>query len=161
MREAGRQNKDGRNYADMLAKLYMSRAKELGRPNAEDQPIDGPLGNGKEAIPTNGKIDKSALHLSEPKRIRNKEHLKFVASQPCLVCDRRPAHAHHIKFAQAKALGRKVSDEFTVPLCEIHHQHLHQTGDERDWWKVHKVDPLAVASKLWAITRGNMIEIEI
>ena len=74
------------------------------------------------------KIDKSALTISEPKRIRCKEHLRFVASQPCVICGRLPSHAHHIRYAQSRGLSLKVSDEFTVPLCAIHHQHIHTTG---------------------------------
>jgi hypothetical protein len=44
-----------------------------------------------------------------------KEHCKFVAAQPCLVCGRSPTEAHHIRFAQPRAFGRKVSDEYTGP----------------------------------------------
>jgi Rad52/22 family double-strand break repair protein len=95
------------------------------------------------------KIDKSVLTISEPKRIRSKEHLRFVAQQPCLICGRSPSHAHHIRFAQSKGLGLKVSDEFTVPLCAIHHQQNHTRGDERPWWQEHKIDPLVVAIRLW------------
>ena len=95
------------------------------------------------------KIDKSVLTISEPKRIRSKEHLRFVAQQPCLICGRSPSHAHHIRFAQSRGLGLKVSDEFTVPLCAIHHQQNHATGNERLWWQEHKIDPLAVAERLW------------
>jgi hypothetical protein len=94
-------------------------------------------------------IDKSVLTLSEPKRIRSKEHLRFVARQPCVICGRAPSHAHHVRFAQSKGLGLKVSDEFTVPLCAIHHQQNHTTGNERLWWQEHKIDPLAVAARLW------------
>jgi hypothetical protein len=79
------------------------------------------------------RIDKSALVLSEPRRIRDLGHLAFVAAKPCLVCGRNRAHAHHLKFAQPTALGRKVSDEFIVPLCSLHHRELHQNGDERAW----------------------------
>jgi hypothetical protein len=43
---------------------------------------------------------------------------------------RRPADAHHLRFAQAPALGRKVSDELTVPLCRGHHREVHRCGDE-------------------------------
>jgi hypothetical protein len=43
----------------------------------------------------------------------------------------------------------KVSDEFAVPLCAIHHDETHATGDERQWWKERKIDPLAVAERLW------------
>ena len=95
------------------------------------------------------KIDKSVLTISEPKRIRSKEHLRFVAQQPCLICGRSPSHAHHVRFAQSKGLGLKGSDEFTVPLCAIHHQQNHATGNERLWWQEHKIDPLAVAARLW------------
>jgi hypothetical protein len=98
---------------------------------------------------TAGRIDKSVLTISEPKRIRSKEHLRYVAQQPCLICGRAPSHAHHVRFAQSKGLGLKVSDEFTVPLCAIHHQQNHATGNERLWWQEHKIDPLAVALRLW------------
>ena len=90
---------------------------------------------------TQHKIDKSVLTISEPKRIRCKEHLRLVAEQPCLVCGRSPSHAHHIRYAQAKGLGLKVSDEFTVPLCAIHHSENHATGNERRWWQEHNLDP--------------------
>jgi hypothetical protein len=95
------------------------------------------------------KIDKSALALSEPKRIRSKEHLRFVAQQPCVICGRTPTHAHHVRYAQARGVALKVSDEFTVPLCAIHHSENHTTGDERRWWEERKIDPLTVADELW------------
>jgi DNA recombination protein Rad52 len=100
------------------------------------------------------KIDKSVLTISEPKRHRSKEHLRFVARQPCLICGRSPTHAHHIRFAQSKGLGLKVSDEFTVPLCVIHHTQNHSTGDERRWWREHNIDPLSVADRLWHESRS-------
>ena len=100
------------------------------------------------------KIDKSVLTISEPKRHRCKEHLKFVAHQPCLVCGRSPSHAHHLRYAQPRGLGLKVSDEFTVPVCATHHHQLHQTGNERTWWEEKKIDPLPVAEGLWRSTQG-------
>jgi hypothetical protein len=104
------------------------------------------------ATPTRTKIEKS---IGEPKRIRSKQHLRFVASQPCLICGRSPSHAHHIRYAQSKGLSLKVSDEFTVPLCAIHHHQIHTTGKEREWWEERNVDPLVVASRLWQDTRGR------
>ncbi|MEN9708209.1 MAG: hypothetical protein RIQ68_617, partial [Pseudomonadota bacterium] len=95
------------------------------------------------------RIEKSALVLGEPKRIRNREHLRFVASQPCLVCARMPSQAHHLRFAQPRALGRKVSDEFTVPLCATHHHELHMRGNEKDWWAEKQIEPLSIAEDLW------------
>ena len=100
------------------------------------------------------KIDKSLLILSEPKRHRSKDHLRFVARQPCLVCGRTPSHAHHVRYAQPKGLAIKVSDEFTVPLCAIHHTENHTTGDERRWWQERKIDPLPVAEQLWRESNG-------
>jgi len=101
------------------------------------------------------KIDKSTLALPEPKRRRDKPHLRFVASQPCLVCGRHPSDPHHLRFAQPRALGVKVSDEFTVPLCRGHHRELHQTGDEPAWWDKRKIDALRFARQLWEQTHPN------
>ena len=95
------------------------------------------------------KIDKSQLAIAEPKRLRDKAHLKFVASQPCLVCGRQPSDSHHLRFAQPRAIGLKVSDEFTVPLCRGHHRELHQVGSEKDWWAKYQIDALAMAKQLW------------
>ena len=102
-----------------------------------------------------GKIDKSVLALPEPKRRRDKSHLRFVASQPCLVCGRHPSDPHHLRFAQPRALGAKVSDEFTVPLCRGHHRELHQAGDEIAWWQGRKIDAVCIARQLWEQTHPN------
>jgi hypothetical protein len=75
-------------------------------------------------------------------RLRDKEHCRFAAKQPCIVCGRTPAEAHHIRFAQPRALNRKVSDEYTVPVCRVHHRELHRNGDEASWWAGANVDPL-------------------
>jgi hypothetical protein len=88
-------------------------------------------------------------------RQRNKMHLKFVASQPCLVCQRAPCDAHHVKFAERRALGRKVSDEFTVPLCREHHQELHRYGNEKAWWANVNVMPIETAKSLWDATTSG------
>jgi hypothetical protein len=98
-------------------------------------------------------IDKSVLAISVPRRYRNKEHLRFVAQQACLVCARKPSDAHHLRFVQPRALGRKASDEFAVPLCRTHHRALHRAGNEAGWWKEAGIDPVKVARKLWRRTR--------
>jgi hypothetical protein len=99
-----------------------------------------------------GVIDKSTLPFPEPRRIRDRDHVRYVAKQPCLVCGRQPSDSHHLRFAQHPALGRKVSDEFTVPLCRGHHREIHRTGDEAAWWSTVGIDPTAAARVLWLKT---------
>ena len=84
-----------------------------------------------------------------PRRIRDKDHLEDVATQPCIVCGRMPTHAHHLRHAQPRAMGKKVSDEWVVPLCNLHHRSLHDAGREEDWWLKQNVDPLRIAEGLW------------
>jgi hypothetical protein len=86
-------------------------------------------------------------------RLRDKEHCKFVRTEPCVVCGRAPTDAHHIRFAQPRALGRKVSDEYTVPVCRLHHRDLHGYGDEASWWAGVGIDPLPIALELWRRSR--------
>jgi hypothetical protein len=102
------------------------------------------------------RIDKSSLTLAEPKRLRDKAHLKFVASQSCLVCGRQPSDPHHLRFSQPRAIGRKVSDEFTVPLCRGHHRELHQAGNEPAWWEKLNIKPLEAAKGLWEQTHPKL-----
>jgi hypothetical protein len=99
-------------------------------------------------------IDKSILTVAAPRRYRNREHLRYVAQQACLVCGRKPSDPHHLGFTQPRALGRKVSDEFAVPLCRGHHRAVHRSRDERAWWKQAGFDPIKVARRLWKETRG-------
>jgi hypothetical protein len=105
-------------------------------------------------------VDKSVLALSTPRRYRNRDHLRFVTQQPCLLCGRKPSDAHHIRFVQPRALGRKASDEFTVPLCRSHHRAVHRAGNEQAWWQTAGLDPLKVARKLWKHTRTDEGRIE-
>jgi hypothetical protein len=104
-------------------------------------------------------IDKSVLTIAEPKRLRDKDHLRFVASQPCLICGHQPSDPHHLRFAQPRALGLKVSDEFTVPLCRSHHQQLHQAGNELAWWHDLDIDALEMAKGLWMESRSKIYQI--
>jgi hypothetical protein len=100
-------------------------------------------------------VDKSILAIAAPRRYRNREHLRAIVKMPCLVCGRKPSDPHHLRYAQPRALGRKASDEFTVPLCRMHHREVHRAGDECAWWKAAGIDPLKVAGKLWKEARVN------
>jgi hypothetical protein len=127
----------------------------LPQPAAPALPELPPANN---AVPWH--VDKSALPLSEPRRYRDRAHLEFVASQPCLLCGRQPCDAHHLRFMQPRALGRRVSDEFAVPLCRTHHRALHRSGDEAAWWTSTDLDPVLIAHRLWQHTRLNGLPIQ-
>ena len=134
-----------RQYAPLMDQLRKNSADE------KQKSIAPPLvPNGLDSIPA--RIDKSQLAIAEPKRLRDKAHLKFVASQPCLICGRQPSDPHHLRFTQPRGIGLKVSDEFTVPLCRGHHRQLHQAGNELAWWKNIQIDALAIAKDLWKQT---------
>jgi hypothetical protein len=124
-----------------------SRTREQA-PSAPPQPEVQPVNN---AVLWH--VDKTALPLSEPRRYRDRAHLEFVASQPCLLCGRQPCDAHHLRFMQPRALGRRVSDEFAVPLCRTHHRALHRHGDEAAWWKAANINVVTMAHRLWQHTR--------
>jgi hypothetical protein len=101
-------------------------------------------------------IDKTTLTLAEPRRVRDRDHVRYVATQACLVCGRSPSDAHHLRFAQSRALGRKVSDEFVVPLCRGHHRAVHHHGDEVAWWQNAGIDPSIAARALWLATHQSL-----
>jgi hypothetical protein len=112
-----------------------------------------------DAGPTKG-IDKSVLVVAAPRRYRNREHLRSVAKEPCLICGRKPSDPHHLRYVQPRALGRKASDEFAVPLCRGHHRAVHRARDERAWWQAAGMDPIKIARKLWKVTRVDEGRIE-
>jgi hypothetical protein len=98
-------------------------------------------------------IDKSELTIATPRRYRNREHLRYVAQQACLICGRKQSDPHHLRDLQPRALGRKASDEFAVPLCRSHHRAVHRVGDEQAWWTEAGIDPVMAARQLWRQTR--------
>jgi len=130
-------------FAAKLAVIQPDSAKADGGTTAfTDQSLD-------EKTP---QINKSVLEFPEPRRIRDRDHIRHVIKQPCLICGRRPSDPHHLRFVQSRALGRKVSDEFTVPLCRTHHREVHRYGEEGSWWQKSTIDPLAAARTLWLET---------
>lgn len=169
-------NAKGEHFADILQRLIAARMKKLGKSgsaapsppgengdvtSAEPEMIEppantispGPLAPSRIAI--GPRIDKASLSIAIPRRLRDKEHLRYVATLPCLICKEVPSHPHHLTFAQPRGLALKVSDEFVVPLCAIHHNDVHRGGNERAWWKGHDVDPLSVAHALWIASLSN------
>jgi len=71
-----------------------------------------------------------------------------------------PSDAHHLRFAQLMALGRKVSDEFTAPLCRTHHRQVHHAGNEAAWWRDMSIDALEIARGLWQESHPELARAE-
>ena len=143
--------------ADAVGLAYQAALDALGPEGAAPLPVPDLPGDGATLIKesANGGLPSTARTVSPIRkelRRRNKAHIAFVGAQPCLVCQRFPCDAHHLKFAQPRALGRKVSDEFTVPLCREHHNDLHRHGNEMAWWANLQIAPLETARELWQAT---------
>ena len=143
------------SFETKLAKLatlgtQVAHAQERSLTEARDFPAAEPStpDNPKEPARSQA-IDKSGLALPEPRRVRDRDHIRLIVQKPCLVCGRRPSDPHHLRFAQSRALSSKVSDQFTVPLCRGHHRELHRCGDEAAWWGRQGIDALSVARLLW------------
>jgi DNA recombination protein Rad52 len=116
----------GEPYAAILTGLFSKRLEELQQRTDPAVPIG-----------------------LRPRRVRDKAHLRRVAQQPCVVCGRMPAQAHHLKFLEPRGLGLRPSDSFAIPLCRLHHRALHDHGDEAAWWRQQKIDPVPEADRLW------------
>lgn len=152
----------GLHYGEVLSDLYTRRLaafaaqqnlKGTDHANSQNSAIpeieesaDNPSNVGEHTSPS---TSKNTL-CKGPNRARDASHLKFVASQACLICGRTPSQAHHLKHAQLRAMGRKPGDQWAVPLCAIHHRKLHDHGNEAIWWPSNKIDPIKVAVGLWA-----------
>jgi hypothetical protein len=144
-------------FEQRLSVLPSSEAAATSNNESAVTRIAGPQVNAtsESAGPGQAKgIDKSTLTIEAPRRYRNRVHLRYVAQQPCLLCARKPSDPHHLGFTQPRALGRKVSDEFVVPLCRGHHRAVHRSRDERAWWRQAGIDPIEIARRLWKETRG-------
>jgi len=75
------------------------------------------------------------LLIPKTEYIRDKKHLKFVASLPCILCMRKDVQAAHIRSGNGAGMGLKSGDNFTVPLCISCHKHQHNVGNEKSFWR--------------------------
>jgi hypothetical protein len=154
--------------ADLVEAGFRARLAELGDERLSDrlpETVQGPPAAlsghqnvdrlGPSMAATEDNSTGRAVPVGKTIRLRDRDHRRFVSKQPCLVCGREPSDPHHLRFAQPRALGRKVSDEFTVPLCRLHHRELHRHGNEAAWWNGIKIDPVTVALTLWKSTHRH------
>jgi hypothetical protein len=134
--------------AQIVEQAFSARLARSGEHLPNVAPQEGPPGS----LPQRRVGLRPRLKTS---RLRDKEHRQFVSRQPCVVCGRAPCDAHHLRFAQPRALGLKVSDEYTVPVCRVHHRELHRHGDEPGWWTKANIDPVEIALSLWRQTHPD------
>jgi len=53
-----------------------------------------------------GSFTTSVTVIGKPVRESDRDHLKFGASQPCLICGRTSSDPHRVKFAEQRVMGR-------------------------------------------------------
>jgi hypothetical protein len=92
-------------------------------------------------------------------------YLDQIRQLPCLCCGMDPSgEAAHIRYnsgahGKHNGLGKKPSDRFTAPPCGSCHREdrgaLHRVG-ELVFWTLLGIDPLLVASKLYA-AKGDLV----
>ena len=99
-----------------------------------------------------GAIDKSALAMPEPRRVRDRDQ-NLSPGLPRLICGRQPADAHRLRFAQSRALKGRVHGS-AVPRT---HREAHKCGDEAVWWRNRSVDPTVAARSLWDESRSPQL----
>ncbi|MCV0386499.1 MAG: ERF family protein [Nitrobacter sp.] len=146
MKDKNTLNTDDAGIVDTACRKLLQTYQVVEQENCSSQRHNENIVESTQASPSSS----SVTPRTKTVRQRSKAHLAFVAAQPCLICRRTPCDAHHVRFAQPKALGRKVSDEYTVPLCRQHHDELHRHGNEASWWTNVNIDPLLNARDFWA-----------
>lgn len=176
--------RNGTHYADLLETLFRQQRSALAERSMTVEPAPAPTADTtpptmqptaalvptqllpavteapsaeplSTVVPLIGKAERA---VTVGRRIRDAAHLKYVAALPCLVCGRTPSHAHHLRFAELRSLGSKPSDQWTVPLCPIHHRSLHDAGREDEWWQAKGIDAKAEAERLWRATHKAAVD---
>jgi len=137
--------------AKAVEAAFAQRLAEFGEHAPAADPMRETNGPGHRPQESGARPEAGTI-ISKPLRERDRDHLRFVAAQPCLICGRTPSDPHHVQFAEQRAMGRKVSDRFSVPICRLHHRELHRRGNERAWWQNQGIDALTIAATLWAKT---------
>lgn len=100
--------------------------------------------------------------MFKTKRVRSRKHLERLKMMPCSIpgCKGQPVDAHHLKCGPEGGGSVVASDIWAVPLGRwCHHDAIapdgvHRTGNERDWWARHGLDPLAIAEHHAAVSRA-------
>lgn len=88
--------------------------------------------------------------MEEVKRFRSSLYLKHIRQKPCLICGDQ-SEAHHLTYAQPRAMAVKTGDQYAVPLCHRHHMELHDSNlPEKSWWSTKGILPKVWAENEWS-----------
>ena len=77
------------------------------------------------------------------KPIRDKKHLAFIRTLPCIFTGRK-SEAAHIRYQTDGAMSKKPSDCWVVPLSHDEHMRQHQIGELRYWKDIEAAKQLAL-----------------
>ncbi|WP_150523995.1 hypothetical protein [Roseibium sediminis] len=93
-------------------------------------------------------------------RITDEAHLAYIRKLPSLVSGAYGCEACHVRYGDPKhrkrrtPMGRKPDDAWTVPMTPEEHR-LQHGGNEQAFWQGVGIDPLEVATQLYA-NSGNI-----
>jgi hypothetical protein len=97
---------------------------------------------------------KVAMNVRDSDIIRSPQHMRHVRGFVCAIFDK-PGHecsgrmhAHHCREGADGGTGLKPGDNTVVPLCDLAHAEIHNTG-WRTFETKYGVDLSALAERLW------------
>ena len=108
----------------------------------------------KEKTPTKTGQRQMKIEKEWANKVRDRKYLQEVREHGCLVCQR-PSQAHHLTHAEGLRGMRRTGDQWAVPLCKEHHDHLHAYGNESRWWAMQGIDGIQWAKSFWEAFNGN------
>jgi len=83
-------------------------------------------------------------------RLKDRKYLKWISEQNCLLCLTNPCQAHHLTFAMPRGFSQKTGDQWTIPICYIHHSQIHNYyKGEKQFWKRLDIDAESIACTLY------------
>jgi len=86
-------------------------------------------------------------------KLRNPGHLRFIRGFECSVTSSDfhggKIEAAHVRIGTDGSMSVKPSDNWTIPLCGLHHNRQHMIG-EATFEKEYGIDMKAIAEALWA-----------
>lgn len=127
------------------------------------------LGNFRPSHTQRAKAKRLAPKVKRERRPGNSEaHLSAIRTLPCVIpgcsivgCD--PHHAKSGPAAAERAVGRRASDRWCVPLCRKHHDEVEAIGSRREaaWFLERGIEVIELAAALWAVSpdKGAMVRI--